>query len=192
MVSELERKVRELDDPNLKGKISAIRIKEGLGDNTSLKTVYQYIIAKRKGFDSCEKYKDFFAQRKGFLNDYEADKYNRLKKEGRVKNKKEFFKRTNNNGELEYHPTEELDKLESKLPSHLELSESREYSEIIRKVLDQLDNRLKFVIICRFYEEMTLEEIGEQLNQTHEKVRRLESKALKRLPYLLKRKGIYG
>jgi len=71
------------------------------------------------------------------------------------------------------------------LDDYLEELEKDEYRQIIRDALEKLDSRQKYVIEGRFgfegYREKTLEELGQQLGLTRERIRQIEDKALKKL-----------
>jgi RNA polymerase primary sigma factor len=84
----------------------------------------------------------------------------------------------------------ELDIKELKDP--FELTYEREVREKIMKTLDQLSDREKEIIIERFGlrdgEPKTLEVIGQKMGVTRERIRQIESKAIKRLRRRIRRK----
>lgn len=65
-----------------------------------------------------------------------------------------------------------------------EVAEASDMSSIVMNVLNTLDEREKAVIICRFGfngRQETLEEVGTRLNLSRERVRQIESDALRKL-----------
>ena len=70
--------------------------------------------------------------------------------------------------------------------------EQRKY---VVKLLDKLSPREQLIIVMRFgldgNEPKTLEAIGEHFNVTHERIRQVEAKALKKLKSVLKKSDLF-
>jgi len=66
-----------------------------------------------------------------------------------------------------------------KLP--FEILEQGERKRVIDEVLQQLSSRQRAVIRARFYEGLSLKEVGERFGVTGENIRRIETQALNRL-----------
>lgn len=64
--------------------------------------------------------------------------------------------------------------------------------EFIESAIDKLQDDERLIIRTRFYEEKTLEEIGECLGISKEGVRKKEVKALEKLKFILRKDYIYG
>lgn len=64
--------------------------------------------------------------------------------------------------------------------------------ESIEFAIDKLQEDERLIIRARFYEEKTLEEIGECLGISKEGVRKKEVKALEKLKFILRKDYIYG
>ena len=62
---------------------------------------------------------------------------------------------------------------------------AQELTDLIRDILRELDERSRFIVECRFglfgRESMTLEELGTVVGVTRERIRQLESKAIKKI-----------
>ncbi|HIJ22990.1 MAG: sigma-70 family RNA polymerase sigma factor [Gammaproteobacteria bacterium] len=71
-----------------------------------------------------------------------------------------------------------------------------EVLNLVKMWLERLDERSRRVLICRFglegREEMTLEELGNEMGLTSERIRQIQSGALKRLREILRREGFSG
>lgn len=74
--------------------------------------------------------------------------------------------------------------------------EDEDISHSVENWLNQLDVKQKDVIVRRFglhgYERSTLEQVGEELGLTRERVRQIQMDALKRLRRILENKGLSG
>ena len=74
--------------------------------------------------------------------------------------------------------------------------EDEDISHSVDNWLNQLDIKQKDVIVRRFglhgYERATLEQVGEELGLTRERVRQIQMDALKRLRRILENKGLSG
>lgn len=74
--------------------------------------------------------------------------------------------------------------------------EDEDISHSVENWLNQLDAKQKDVIVRRFglhgYERSTLEQVGEELGLTRERVRQIQMDALKRLRRILENKGLSG
>ena len=74
--------------------------------------------------------------------------------------------------------------------------EDEDISRSVENWLSQLDVKQKDVIVRRFglhgYERATLEQVGEELGLTRERVRQIQMDALKRLRRILENKGLSG
>jgi RNA polymerase nonessential primary-like sigma factor len=74
--------------------------------------------------------------------------------------------------------------------------EDEDISHSVENWLNQLDPKQKDVIVRRFglhgYERATLEQVGEELGLTRERVRQIQMDALKRLRRILENKGLSG
>lgn len=74
--------------------------------------------------------------------------------------------------------------------------EDEDISHSVENWLNQLDTKQKDVIVRRFglhgYERATLEQVGEELGLTRERVRQIQMDALKRLRRILENKGLSG
>ncbi|TXH68597.1 MAG: RNA polymerase sigma factor RpoS [Thiothrix sp.] len=74
--------------------------------------------------------------------------------------------------------------------------EDEDISHSVENWLSQLDVKQKDVIVRRFglhgYERSTLEQVGEELGLTRERVRQIQMDALKRLRRILENKGLSG
>jgi RNA polymerase sigma factor for flagellar operon FliA len=65
--------------------------------------------------------------------------------------------------------------------------ENSEVKEIIARVLDELPEKEKLVVVLYYYESLTLKEIGEILNVSESRVCQIHTKVIVRLRSLLKR-----
>jgi RNA polymerase nonessential primary-like sigma factor len=76
----------------------------------------------------------------------------------------------------------------------MSLLEGRNLDETLDECVDQLDLKQKAVIIRRFgmrgHEKMTLDEVGEQLGLTRERVRQIQINALRKLQRVLRDHGL--
>ena len=71
--------------------------------------------------------------------------------------------------------------------------ELEEFNDALIRILGILDNKEKFVITERYglndNKFKTFREVGEKLNRSTERIRQLESRALRRLRYYIARRG---
>jgi len=194
LTSELEQEVRELDDKDKRIYQSARRIAEKL--NRKFTTVTQIIRVKRRGFDSLDSYSNFRAQTRGYINRNEYSLYCYQKKKGTFRDLRDFQEREGLNSNIAYFSPLILDNLpsdgNSSTPLILEREEeNKKISLILESIIKKLPSRQEFIIKKRFYEGKTLEEAGKELNLCRERIRQIETKALKKLYYLAKKNDLY-
>lgn len=67
---------------------------------------------------------------------------------------------------------------------------SQESSPLLAEALAALGSRERLVIQLRYYQKLTLRQIGTQLNISHERVRQIRDKALERLRETLDKQGL--
>jgi len=154
-----------------------------------------YRAKKRKYRGYCE-YREQITQKNGFLNMSEYNIYLRNKSSGKFRNKRDFQERKGLLKGLEYIDSNQLDRHAS-LKDHsligiLEQEDRKEkITNLLNKILNELKESWREVIKKRFYERKTLEEVGEELEMSYERVRQIETIALKRLYYLVKQSELY-
>lgn len=73
-------------------------------------------------------------------------------------------------------------------PTPAQLLEKRELLEAMAKVLDELKPIQKKVIICRFFEGLTLKKTGAVIHRSTEVTRNIESKAMRKLMFPTRKK----
>ncbi len=152
--------------------------------------------AENRGFKDHNEYEEYIAQKNGFINLNEYNMYLRYKSKGKFKNKRDFQERDGFVEDLEYQDPKFLDNIlyenDYSLLGILEQEDKKEeIKNILDKSLEKLDENSKRVIIERFYEGKTLNEIGSQMNFTRQRVEQIEKDALRKLYYLAKRSGLY-
>ena len=196
MTSELEQEVRELDDKDKRIYQSARRIAEKL--NRKFTTVTQIIRVKRRGFDSLDSYSNFRAQTRGYINRNEYSLYCYQKKKGTFRDLRDFQEREGFNSDINYLSPFVLDNLpldRDHSPSSFILEkgeENKKISLILGNIIKKLPSRYALIIQKRFYEGKSLRKVGEELNISGERIRQIETKALKKLYYLAKANGPYN
>ena len=83
------------------------------------------------------------------------------------------------NNELE---PEEFDSLPGWMePEQPDAEFQHDLRQLIAEVLETLTNREALVLQCRFWQDLTMEEVGIKLHITRERVRQIEAKALRKL-----------
>ena len=180
MASELEARVRELDDENKSGVNSARELANRL--NLNYRTVSIWIIAKRRGFDSLKSYFDFLAQKNGFKSQSKYQLY--------LREMKKIFPNDPENGHIKYINPFILDRIRIQRDCSLIDIMNEEIKGLLEKVIGNLSERYQRVIRGRFYEGKTLEEVGKELRITRQRVKDIESKALRKLYPLAKNSGL--
>jgi len=192
MVSEFEKKVRKLDDENLRVYESARRIAKKLNKNYG--TITSYLQAKREGFKDHSKYLSFRALLTGFedRNDYALYSYHH--KKGNFKDSRDFQKRKGLNKRLSYVDPKLLDRFTSNNKS-LDLYpllerekeiDRREVSETLDYLISKLPREYQGVIRKSFYQGKSGKKIGRELKTTPQNISLILKSALKKLYYLAK------
>ena len=217
MVSELESKVRKLDNKNKSITESARRITLQLELREG--TIMNYILAKRAGFSSFSEWRKDRLKKRGFhgwtdyfnylakksgLKDYKelinrayiktgfwgrADYNNYLyhKKIGHVKDKEEYFEGAwKDKLNLKYKSNESLDKIPTERDFSLigilkNADKKEEIKSLLDKIIGNLPERYQRIIRGRFYEGKSYAKIGKELKISRERVRQIESKAIRKL-----------
>lgn len=214
MVSELELKVRAMDDESRGAWPLAKEIAER--ENLKFGTVWRYLHAKRHGFKSHTDQINNYAQRKGykghskyqehraiergFLSCKEISHVLRLMKEKRfdsVKEAREYL--INRRGllkKLDYLNPSILDCFPAGKDFSLEriygVEERRkEIAILINKIVETLNERDQKIIKGRFFEDKTLQKLGDERRVTAQTINILEERALKKLYYRAKKIGLY-
>ena len=212
MASKLEQKVRELDNEDERICQSAKRIAGAL--NKKVQAIHKIIIAKRhgfhdiasyydylsrkKGFKNFPEYRTFRAQTRGYINRNEYGLYCYQKKKGTFRDLRDFQEREGFNSDINYLSPFVLDNLpldRDHSPSSFILEkgeENKKISLILGNIIKKLPSRYALIIQKRFYEGKSLRKVGEELNISGERIRQIETKALKKLYYLAKANGPYN
>jgi RNA polymerase sigma factor (sigma-70 family) len=85
-----------------------------------------------------------------------------------------------------------LDMLVSEGPTPSDEAETLEENEALEKAMAQLTPKDRRVLQARFWKDKTLEEVGEDMGLTRERIRQIERAALEKLGRILKRRGMEG
>lgn len=160
------------------------------------RTEYLNYRAKKNHFENFREYGEYIAQINGFIDKSEYILYRYHKLRSNFKNKRDFQEREGLLEGLKYIDPKSLDNLsaekETSLISILEESDKKEEkARLLEETLEGLKERWRRVIIGRFYEGKTLEEVGKALEITIARVEQLEKKALRKLYFLARRNGLY-
>jgi len=165
MVSRYELRIRELDDESLALAESAKRIARQVRGNEG--SIRLMLYCKRKGFGSYVDYLNYLAVKKGFnsfahyakVKKVLLEKYRNLSEEGMV-----------------LVDDLVLDGFEAE-SSRREISKVED-EELVGRAINLLDERKRKVVVGRFFEGKTLEEVGKDVGVTRQRAYQLEEDAL--------------
>jgi len=203
MPSQLELQIREMDDPSK----SATEVAEEISQKISLNksTCVDYLLSKRRGFESRTYYLDHLAKRRGFESRIDYVKY---RKEVNCKHPTAKF----NNERMNYPPEFEgrLNRRQINFEKSREETDPSEFYEIEAPETDLIKNeRAEYVswlisnldereirILSKRYElngeePKNFREIGKIENLTQEGIRKIQKKAILKLKKIARRDLLY-
>ena len=154
---------------------------------------YRNFLAKRNNHANHDSYLDSLAVNNGLIDRNEYKAFRDMRKKGKYLTLRDYQERgAEIKGEYrnpEFFYRLSCDRLSIEQSTKLLQINSTMY-EIVFQLVDKLEPKYRKVIQDRFFKQKTLEKIGKKLNITRERVRQIESEALKKLYSLAKQSGL--